>query len=74
MSDSPTIIDLDDVDADDAATVGRIVDELRAAAKGGRRVIVRNCPQMVAHTLYKAGILARREIELESYREEEPYG
>ena len=74
MSNEPTIVDLDDVDADDAATVGRIVDELRAAAAKGQRVIVRNCPQMVAHTLYKAGILSRGELELESYREEEPYG
>jgi hypothetical protein len=36
-------------------------------------VIVRACPQMLAHTLYKAALLGDA-IALESVRDEEAYG
>ncbi|EDM79416.1 hypothetical protein PPSIR1_02646 [Plesiocystis pacifica SIR-1] len=35
---------------------------------------MRACPQMLAHTLYKAGLLRGGSIELVDVREEEPYG
>ena len=64
--------DLADVDADSGLTVAAWVDRLRAAAAAGP-VRVRNCPQLLAHTLYKAALLGGP-IALESVREEEPYG
>ncbi len=70
----PEILDLEELELEDGPSVAAMVDELRRRAAAGARIILRNCPQMLAHTLYKAGILARKEIELESYREEEPYG
>ena len=68
------VVDLDDVDADTAQEVLALVDGLRARAAAGERLRVRNCPQMVAHTLYKAGLLLDGSIELESSRQEEPFG
>lgn len=67
------ILDLDELELDSGARVAAKVDELRALA-AGRRVVLRNCPQMLAHTLYKAGLLRRGDLVLESTREEEPYG
>lgn len=72
MTAEPQIFDLDEVDADSGATVALWVDRLRAAAARGP-VVVRNCPQMLAHTLYKAALLGGP-IALESVREEEPFG
>lgn len=69
---TPQEFDLDDVDADDGLVVAAWVDRLRAAAAAGP-VRVRNCPQLLAHTLYKAALLGGP-IALESVREEEPHG
>ncbi|MEZ4449355.1 MAG: hypothetical protein R3B09_07745 [Nannocystaceae bacterium] len=65
---------LDDVDGDAPAELLALVDALRAHGAGGSRVIVRACPQMLAHTLYKAGLLDAGWLELASVRDEEPYG
>jgi hypothetical protein len=68
------VVDLDDEDPDTPGEVLALVDSLRARVAGGERLRVRNCPQMVAHTLYKAGLLLDGRIELESSRQEEPFG
>lgn len=67
----PQVFDLAEVEAD-AAAVLTWVERLRAAAARGP-VVVRNCPQLLAHTLYKAALLGGA-IVLESVRDEEPYG
>jgi len=67
------ILDLAELELDSGGAVAAKVDELRALAAGGR-VVLRNCPQMLAHTLYKAGLLRRGDLVLESSRDEEPYG
>lgn len=67
-------VDLDDVEIDRGADVVELVNALRDAGSEGRRVVVRGCPQLLAHTLYKAGILREGWLELASVREEEPYG
>ena len=54
--------------------VARWVDELRARMQDHGRVRVCNCPQLLAHTLYKAGLLRDGRLELVDVREEEPYG
>ncbi len=74
------ILDLEDVDADDGPALARLVSELRARAAAlraqGDVLVLRHCPQLLAHTLYKAGVLERGELELEleTVRNEEPYG
>lgn len=67
------ILDLVELDTGTGAELAALVDELRARAAGAG-LILRNCPQMLAHTLYKAGLLRRGHIVLESVRDEEPYG
>lgn len=71
-------IDLGEVDLDlerDAGlAVARWVDDLRALAREHGLIRVLACPQMLAHTLYKAGLLRDGRIELVDVREEEPYG
>mgnify|MGYP001241450061 CR=1 FL=1 len=67
------VLDLAELETGTGAELAATVDELRARAAGAR-VILRNCPQMLAHTLYKAGLLRRGDIVLESVREEKPYG
>ena len=54
--------------------VARWVDELRARVREHGRVRVHGCPQMLAHTLYKVGMLRDGTLELIDTREEEPYG
>ena len=73
MPDTRTVADAVNLGARTVVDKPATVDELRARAAGAR-VILRNCPQMLAHTLYKAGLLRRGDIVLESVREEEPYG
>ena len=72
MTGAPQVFDLADVDADEPGVVLEWVERLRAAARLGP-VIVRACPQLLAHTLYKAALLGGA-IALESVREEEPHG
>lgn len=78
MPRDPLQIDLTDLDLDherDAGlAVARWVDELRARAREHGCIRVLACPQMLAHTLYKAGLLRDGRIELVDVREEEPYG
>ncbi len=62
--------DRDDPGAGVAVTVW--VDRLRELVARHGRVRVHECPQMLAHTLYKVGMLRDRTIELASVRDEEP--
>lgn len=74
------VLDLEDVDVDDGPELARMVSDLRRRAaqlrQQGEVLVLRHCPQMLAHTLYKAGVLVRGELELEldTVRNEEPYG
>jgi hypothetical protein len=82
MGDSSTIrqapadveVDLTELELDSGVAVARWVDELRARVRAHGRIRVRGCPQMLAHTLYKANLLRDGSIELVDVREEEPYG
>jgi len=67
-------LDLSEDDVDDGVTLARWVTELRAQAATGSRLRLHGCPQLLAHTLYKAGILLLGEIVIVSTRDEEPYG
>ncbi len=76
--DSRFEIDLGEIDLDferdPGLAVARWVDDLRALAREHGFIRVLACPQMLAHTLYKAGLLRDGRIELVDVREEEPYG
>lgn len=66
-------LDLDDEDADDPIALANRIDELRVLVEAGCTVELRNCPQMLAHTLYKAGLLRSGRVVITSVRAEEPY-
>lgn len=66
-------VDLDDVDTGDGRGVAELAGLVQRARHAGRRVTLRNAPQMVAHTLYKVGALAGpHAVVLVDPREEEP--
>ncbi len=67
-------VDLHAVDALDGAAVATLVNLFRASLAAGARVILEAPPQMLAHTLYKCGLLdPERGITLRAPRTEEPY-
>jgi len=66
-------LDLVDEEADEPIALANRIDELRVLVEAGCRVELANCPQMLAHTLYKAGLLRDRRIVIASMRSEEPY-
>ncbi|MEX1363769.1 MAG: hypothetical protein AB1Z98_11620 [Nannocystaceae bacterium] len=74
MDAAPHVLELAELDVDDGPELARLVTRLRALAREHGRLQLRDCPQMLAHTLYKAGLLRDGRIELVSVREEEPYG
>lgn len=61
-------------DADAGVDLARWVDRLRAQLREHGRLSIHRCPQMLAHTLYKVGMLRDGRISLIDVREEEPYG
>lgn len=63
-----------DAGAEGGVDVARWVDRVRALVREHGRLSIRRCPQMLAHTLYKVGMLRDGRIELIDVREEEPYG
>jgi anti-anti-sigma regulatory factor len=68
----PRVIDLRDVETEDGPGLARLVTSLRRRAEQGPPLVLVQCPQMLAHTLYKAGVLGAGRIRIESVREEEP--
>jgi hypothetical protein len=69
----PVRLDLSDLDVEDGPSLARWVSELRARAER-EPLVLDHCPQLLAHTLYKAGVLGHGRITLARVREEEPYG
>ena len=64
-------LDFEDLELDDGSAVAEAVNALRELV-GGAHVVVHNAPQMLAHTLYKTGMLRSARLELETPRNEEP--
>jgi hypothetical protein len=67
------VIDLEDVEVEDGPALARLVTRLRRTAEQGPPLVLVHCPQMLAHTLYKAGVLGAGRIRIGSMREEEPH-
>lgn len=63
-------IDLEDLELDDGSAVVEAVNAVRDLLLHAP-VVLRRAPQMLAHTLYKAGMLQEGRLELVLPREEE---
>lgn len=68
------VLDLGELEIDDGPELARLVTRLRGLVEEHGVVELHACPQLLAHTLYKAGALRSGRIRLISVREEEPYG
>lgn len=68
----PLRLDLELADPPTSPVLARLVDVLTALAKT-RAVTLVAPPQMLAHTLYKAGRLRSGRLTIEAERTEEPY-
>jgi anti-anti-sigma regulatory factor len=66
-------LELEDLVLEDGAAVAEAVNALRELGRH-TRVVVRHAPQLLAHTLYKTGMLRSQRFELAEPRQEEPYG
>jgi anti-anti-sigma factor len=67
-------IDMTEVDGIDGESIAVLVGIIRGHVEAGSEVVVRAAPQMLAHTLYKAGLLKQPGLRLESPRaDEQPY-
>jgi len=67
-------LDLAELELERGVELTRWVDAIRQHLREHRRVRICSCPQMLAHTLYKVGMLGDPRLELVDTREEEPYG
>lgn len=65
---------MSEVEVDDGPALARMVSRLRALVDEHGALELHACPQLLAHTLYKAGLLRSGRIALVSVRDEEPYG
>ncbi|MEM7151758.1 MAG: hypothetical protein AAF799_02905 [Myxococcota bacterium] len=71
---SPYVLELAELDIDDGPSLARLVTRIRELMREHGQVHIHDCPQLLAHTLYKAGELRHGALTLVSVREEEPYG
>lgn len=70
----PFELDLHELEFDRGVELTHWVDTIREHLRVHGRVRIHGCPQMLAHTLYKVGMLTDPRLELVDTREEEPYG
>ncbi|MCB9758909.1 MAG: hypothetical protein H6739_03645 [Alphaproteobacteria bacterium] len=67
----PLTLDMAELELEDGVSVARMITALRALAARHGPLQLRAAPQMLAHTLYKAGILNTGAVALEAPRQEE---
>jgi hypothetical protein len=65
------ILDCQDLELTDGLAVARMVDLIRELARRWGGLCVDRAPQMLAHTLYKPGLLRDGQIRLRAPREDE---
>jgi len=63
-------LELDELELCDGLAVAEAVNALRALSERAP-LVVWHAPQLLAHTLYKAGLLHKGRLELEAVRDEE---
>lgn len=64
-------LELDELELDDGSAVAEAVNALRRLLTHGP-VVLHHAPQMLAHTLYKTGMLQGDRLQLETPRVDEP--
>ena len=67
-------LDLSGAEVGDGQGVAELVGLVRDALQAGRTVVLRASPQIVAHNLYRVGLLTHPGLTLHDTRQEEPYG
>ncbi len=70
-SDAPIRLEFEELDLLDGAAVAEAVNAIREILETGRSLEIHHAPQMLAHTLYKTGMLADGRILLIEPVEEE---
>lgn len=71
---APKFLELDTLDIEDGLGVVYAVDAIRDWLERGASLDIHGAPQLLAHTLYRCGLLQSGSITLHEPREEEPYG
>ena len=64
------VVDLADLDLEDAADVVALAEGLRSASARSSRVEILEAPQVLAHTLYRIGALQNQSLVLTDPRNE----
>ena len=65
-------IDLSELEIEDGPGMATLVTRLREVAHRRGGLCLRHCPQMLAHTLYKVGMLQDGRLQLVAPRVESP--
>jgi ABC-type transporter Mla MlaB component len=71
---SPPALDLEELELLDGIAVAEVVNAIRQVRDRAGRVEIHRAPQMLAHTLYKPGLLGDGSIVLIDPRQEEGFG
>ena len=66
-------LDLSGAEAGDGVGVAELVGLVRDALAAGRRIVLHAAPQVVAHNLYRVGLLTHPGLSLRDTRQDEPY-
>lgn len=67
-------VDLAELELDGPAAVLEAVEVVRTLLAGSGTLTLLHSPQLLAHTLYRVGLLEGAALELVDTRQEEPYG
>lgn len=67
-------LDLSELEVDDGVAVAELINLVRALAARVTLLTLHDAPQMLAHTLYKVGMLEEGHIRLSQPRQEEGSG
>ncbi len=71
LGDRTVHLDLDDLELDDGSAVAEAVNAIRGLLRSCA-IVVHHAPEMLAHTLYKTGMLEDDRLSLVTPRVEEP--
>jgi len=75
VSDTPLECDLSDLEVVDSAGANAAIDVIRQLLQRSPHLFLRHAPHVLAHTLYRIGMLETgSDLTLLEPREEEPYG
>jgi len=66
-------LDLDELEIEGRDAALEAVDAVKGLLEEGP-LVLRGAPQILAHTLYRVGLLERGRLTLRDTRQEEPYG